>query len=168
MRVSSWASRCITLALLALAAALLLPIMPAEASSEHRLDVGATVVSRNVCRFRERGPTAVDFGAIDPSGTADRTVSVNIPFRCQGRDQMATYSVTSDGGLAPGANNQPRMQHATQPGEFLPYQVNLPQSATIPRNTEQMLSISATVTPVGYANALVGSYADTITLTINP
>ena len=72
---------------------------PTYASSTHTLSIGATVLSKNICRFNTPGPTALDFGAIDPSSVVNKTATATTIFRCVGSSPMATYLIISDDGL---------------------------------------------------------------------
>lgn len=150
------------------AAAGLMASAAALAAGSHTLQVAATVVSKNTCRFTNAGPSVLNFGAIDPSSSSPVMVSVGPTFRCQGSDPIATYVVESDDGLNESGAGQPRMLHTTLAGNYLPYALNLPQSGSVPRNTIQILTVTGTVVPAGFADARVGSYSDTVVLTIQP
>lgn len=43
-----------------------------------------------------------------------------------------------------------------------------PSSGTVPRNTNQMIVINGTITPTNFQNAAMGTYSDTIVVTVNP
>ena len=64
------------------------------------------------------------------------------------------------------------MRHATNPTAYLPYTVSLaPASGSFPRETppqDHTVTVNGTVRGTDYQTALAGSYADTVTLTINP
>ena len=61
------------------------------------------------------------------------------------------------------------MRHAVTTTAFLGYSVGYsPQTATIPKNTDQTIMITGTITAAQYGNAIAGSFADTVTLTISP
>lgn len=138
----------------------------ATAASGHSLSVSASVISKNKCSFTNGGPTALAFGAIDPSSPGNAIATATTTFKCVGADPVATYAISANNGLNGAAT--PRMQHATNPAEFLPYTLDLPQSASVPKNSTQTLTVTGTITPSGFQNALVGAYSDTIVLTIEP
>jgi spore coat protein U-like protein len=140
----------------------------AGAAGGHALSVSASVLSKNVCRFQTAGPTALPFGAIDPASTSPVTVNLTLQYRCNGSDAVAAWTVASDDGLYESGAGQPRMRHGTVLTSFLPYTLTFPASGTVARNTITNMSISATVTPAGFANATVGAYADTLVLTLTP
>jgi spore coat protein U-like protein len=131
------------------------------------LTVGATVISKNNCKFRS-GPATVNFGALDPGNTTDITQTASMQFRCNGSAPMATFAFSTDDGLyetGPGAN---RMKHATET-EYLPYSLSLsPVSGTVPKGVEQTLTISGTVTSSNYRSAYAGNYRDTVVISITP
>jgi spore coat protein U-like protein len=150
-------------------AVLLLPGIAAAAGS-HVLGISAIVVSAGNCRFNNAGPSALAFGAIDPSSGANSTASVNIDYKCSGGGAAPTitWAVTSDDGLYKTAPNSPRMRHTVNAGAYLKYTLNTPLSGTSPKNVNQTLTVTGTVAPADFQNALAGAYADTVVLTIAP
>jgi spore coat protein U-like protein len=166
----SAANRGMAGAVLGLALAIALPSVPGRAiaaADSHTLAVAATVLSRNKCRFTAPGPTALSFGAIDPSVAAPATASAVLSIRCTGSDRNVVYQLAGDGGLN-GAAGQPRMRHASDPARYLPYQLNIPQSGTAARNALSNVTVNGNISPADFVNALAGDYADTVTLTILP
>ena len=153
----------------AILVALALPCSVA-ASSSHVLSVGAIVVSAGNCRFNTAGPSALSFGAIDPSSSSNATASVNIDYRCTGGGAAPTvvWGVGSNDGLYKTAANAPRMRHAVNPAAFLNYSLNTPMSGTSPKNVNQTLTVTGTVAAADFQNAPAGSYSDTVVLTIAP
>ena len=154
-----------------LCAALLLGMVltgPAYSAGTHGMAVSAVIVSKNQCKFTNNGPTALPFGNIDPSSSSTAVASASTTFSCKGKDSSATYYVTSNDGLNAASPGNPRLVHALNPSEYLAYTLNFPQSATVPKNTTQTLTIQGFIQPSAYQNARGGSYADTVTLTIEP
>lgn len=153
------------LLLFVLGSAFSLPVRTAEAET---LNVSATVISKNVCLILA-GATTLNFGAIDPAGTADITRTATMRFMCFGSSPMATFAFSSNDGMyetGPGAN---RMRNNVVTTEFLPYNISLsPQSGTVPRWSLQTLTITGTVTSPNYRSAYVGNYRDTVVISINP
>lgn len=140
----------------------------ATAGGTHNLSIGATVLSKNICRFTNAGPTALDFGAIDPSSVVNKTATASTTFNCTGSSPMASYSITSNDGLYSAAVNAPRMRHAFDLTKYLPYTIDMPQSGTVPKNTIQTMTVTGTVLVANFQNALAGAYNDTVLLTIVP
>ena len=142
--------------------------IPCFGGSSMTLNVGATILSTSNCRFTTAGPTALPFGSIDPSSTANVTHDALIGFSCSGAPGTAVYSVTSDDGLyetAPGAN---RMRHATNTSLYLRYSLNTPISGAVPRNTDRTLTVTGTIAALDFQDAAAGDYADTVVLSIAP
>lgn len=81
---------------------------------------------------------------------------------------MATYLIVSDDGLYSSGANAPRMRHGVNVAQFMPYSITLPQSGTVPKNTNQTLTVTGTVLVADFQNALAGAYSDTVILTITP
>jgi len=130
--------------------------------------VSAVILSNSNCRFATNGPTALAFGTIDPSSLTPATTSIGIGFRCGGSAANATYVITSDDGLYETGANNPRMRHATILTAYLPYTLNVPGSGTVPKNTNQVFTLTGTVPVASFAAALAGAYADSVVLTIAP
>jgi hypothetical protein len=141
---------------------------PVLAGGTHTLAVSAPVLAAHNCRFTNAGPTALSFAAIDPSSTSPVTATASMTFRCTGSSPIATYAVTSDDGLYETGAGTPRMRHTTNITQFLPYTIDLPQTASVPRNTDQTLTLTGTITVADFANAMVGAFADTVVMTMTP
>ena len=156
--------------LVALLVAALVPSGGALAADTATVTVSATVLSNSNCRFSPPGATAaLAFGSLDPLNPVDVTVSTSMVIRCGGPSANATYLITDDDGLYESGPGGQRMRHAVTLAEFLPYSFSYaPASATIPRNTNTTITVTGTVTGASYQNSLAGSYADSVTLTINP
>ena len=148
------------------AAASAMPVASAAASSS--LTITATVLSSSNCKFRAGSGTSLDFGNIDPSGSTNATASVTLVVRCAGSANTATFSVTANDRLHSLAAGQRRMRHTVNTTEFLAYSLNTPVSATTPKNVDTNVVVTGTITPAQYANALGGSFADTLVLTLSP
>jgi hypothetical protein len=138
------------------------------AAGTNSLTVVATVISKNICKFKSKGET-LNFGAIDPAGVSNITSTTTVDFVCNGSSSVATYALSSDDGLyetGPGAN---RMRNTSFTTEYLPYTLSFsPQSGTIPKGVTQTFTISGTVTPSNYRSAYIGNYTDTVVVSINP
>lgn len=143
--------------------------LPAQAgTSAATLDVTATVLSKNVCKFTTPALN-VPFGIIDPRLTTNATITVTTSFKCTGSAATAAYVITADDGLWSTGTNARRMRHATVTTEFMPYALTVsPMTGTAPRNVDQVLTITGTVLPVDYQNRLSGAYSDTVVLTLTP
>ncbi len=132
------------------------------------VSVSATVLSKSECKFNSK-TALLNFGNLDPSNPIDRTINTSITFRCGGSAPMATFFITDDDGLHKAGPDQNRMRHATITSEYLPYSLTLnPSSGTVPKNTNQTLTITGTVKGVDYQVATSGSYSDTVVISISP
>jgi len=156
-------ARSAAIALLALAAAC---VARAESGT---LSVSAVVLSKSVCRITGATTMTLAFGAIDAASTANATASITNTIRCLGSDSMATYSIVAGNGQNPlGAGNR-RMRHATIPTELLSYSLSItPSSASIPKGSTQVITITGTITPPQFQDVRVGGYSDTVEITLNP
>lgn len=149
-------------------ACLLLTALSAAPAATNTVSVSATVLSKSQCNFSATAATLA-FGAINPSGSAAATQSTSLVVRCGGSAPNATFSISHDSGLYETAVNANRMRHATVTTEYLPYSLSIsPASATIPKNTDQTITISGSVAATDYQNAYAGGYADTVVLTLVP
>jgi spore coat protein U-like protein len=132
------------------------------------LNITATVLSRSNCRFSSNAGMLLNFGSIDPSGTATRTATATKNFSCSGSAPLATFAFTIDNGLFASGGSL-RMRNTVVNTEFLPYALSLsPASGTLARNTTQTLTVTGTITSAQYRNAFVGPFSDTVTITLSP
>jgi spore coat protein U-like protein len=131
-------------------------------SADTAVMVTATVLSKSICKFN--AATAVlNFGDLDPANPVDKTVTTTVTFVCRGSADPATFVITDDDGLY--AN---KMYNPTY-NDYLPYSLTFnPQADTVPRNVDQTLTISGTVLGADFQDVSLGSYSDTVVLTISP
>ena len=138
-------------------------------SAVDTMAVSATVLSSSNCKFNVPKSTTLAFGAIDPSGSLNATATGSLVVRCGGSAANATFTLTDDSGLNETGVGAYRMQHSVTATAYLAYSVSYsPQSATIPKNTDQTITITGIVTPAQYGNAIAGNYTDTVTVTVSP
>lgn len=146
----------------------LLPMNMCYAAGNNILSVKATVVSKSNCKFNS-ATSSINFGNLDPSTPNDKTVDTSVTFRCQGGASEATFYISHDSGLYETGPDALRMRHTTQVNEYLPYTLTLnPQSGTVPKGTNQTLTITGKVKGTDFQNAYAGSYADTVVISIEP
>jgi len=139
-----------------------------HAADTHGLSVSATVLSKSNCKFNSATAT-LNFGILNPASTGDATASTSITFVCRGSAALATYNITQNYGLYNTGPNANRLRNTTVLTQYLPYTVVLsPFTATVPKNATQTLTISGTILATDYQNAYLGSYSDTIVLSLNP
>lgn len=132
------------------------------------LTVTATVVSKSQCKFRSNNST-LNFGNLDLANPTDHAVTTSITFRCVGSAHEATFFITDDDGLYETGPDANRMRHTMIGTEYLSYRLTLnPTSGTIPKNTDQTLTLTGTVKGVDYQDILVGNYSDTVVISIAP
>jgi hypothetical protein len=149
---------------LALAAAL-----PAVAfAGSYSLAINATVLSASNCKFTTVAGSVLAFGAIDPSSLTAKTASITLQMKCSGSAATAAYGLSSDDGLHAAGAGLPRMIHAVNLTEFLPYTLNTPISGTTPKNVVTTLTITGTISVANFQNAIAGNFADTQVLTLSP
>jgi spore coat protein U-like protein len=132
------------------------------------VNVSAVILSKSNCKFNTKS-AALDFGSLDPVAAPDVTRQATLTFTCNGSASQATYLITDDDGQHETGPNGSRMQHGTVPSAYLPYSFSLnPSSGTVPKGVAQTLTITGTVLGKDYRMAIAGTYADVVTLTINP
>lgn len=143
---------------------------PADTSS---VSVTATVISRGSCYFNS-STSALNFGNLNPSNPVDANASTSIVFHCLRGFlfwRQVTFFIGDDDGLYETGTNENRMRHSTITTEYLPYSFNLnPNSGTVLGNpfNNYTLNISGTVRGIDYQNAAMGSYSDTVVVSIEP
>lgn len=132
------------------------------------LPVSAVVLSRSTCRIDGPSNLTLAFGAIDPASLANATGTVSTTIRCNGSDNLATFSFVAGNGQNLLAGSR-RMRHAVVLTEFLAYDLAIsPASATIAKGTTQLITITGTITPAQFQNARAGVYSDTVAITLTP
>ncbi|MDP1610661.1 MAG: spore coat protein U domain-containing protein [Sulfuritalea sp.] len=140
----------------------------AHAADTAIVSVGATVLSKNNCKFQGSTALALAFGNIDPSSASPATASTGISFKCGGSSPTASYSITHDSGLYETGVNANRMKHATL-NEYLPYTFSLtPSSGTVAKNVSLAITVDGSIAPASFQDASMGAYSDTIVVTVNP
>lgn len=144
---------------------------PARAAGTATVAVTATVLSKDSCKFNPSNPhpsATLAFGGIDPSSSANATATASLTIRCAGSSPTVWYALSHDSGLYETGVNANRMKHATL-NEYLPYSFTLtPSSGTVPKNVDQTIVINGTITPANFQNAAMGTYSDTVVVTVNP
>lgn len=153
---------------LALTVAGILLASSAEAGDGAMVSVSATVLSKSSCKFTT-STASIPFGSMDAAMSADRVVSATLDYRCQGSAPVAAFAFSTDDGLNKAGPGLPRMRHATVLTEYLPYSLGLsPSSGIINKGVVGTLTLTGTVTPANVANAVSGSFSDTVTVMLLP
>jgi hypothetical protein len=151
---------------LAAAVGLLPPASHAQQTGT--LNIAATVLSKNTCKFSGNTPLALAFGTIDPSAAGPAVATATRSFSCNGSASLASFSITASNGSYYAGGSR-RMRHQTLTTEFLEYSLSIsPASGTVAKNVAQTMTVTGTITQSQYQNAYVGSYADVVTLTLSP
>jgi hypothetical protein len=133
------------------------------------ITINAVILSSSNCRFSPPKTAAVNFGTLDPTNPVNVTVSASVVIRCSGSSPLATFGITDDDGLNETGPNANRMLHTVTAGQYIPYSLSyLPTSATIPRNTNQTITITGSLNGADYQSSIAGIYTDVVTLTVVP
>lgn len=130
-------------------------------------DTATVGVSANVlgtCKFINK-TGSMAFGDLDPSSGADKTASVTQPtFWCT---KGTNYTISDDLGLYE-VGTQRKVKHASL-ADVIPYSMTYTTTGTGNGRTGTLTTdIAGTIAFADYQNASAGSYADTVTLSINP
>jgi spore coat protein U-like protein len=125
-----------------------------------------------VCKVTT-APGTLDFGTIDPSGLSNATVTQTFVMKCS--NGTTSTAATDDSGL--NFSGTKRMQH-TVAGNFLPYALAYSNDTGFAGGgfggaaATKTVTITGTITPAQFANALATTgaqvYTDTVTITVNP
>ena len=134
----------------------------ALAANNAVVQVTATVTG--TCQFNSGG--SVTF-TLDPSSSADATGSVTQPaFWCT---NGTAYSITDDFGVNEAVANTVPRRLKDSGTNYIPYDLTYTATGTgAGKNSPISMNIGATVLNTNFVNAPVGSYNDTVTLTITP
>jgi spore coat protein U-like protein len=127
-------------------------------------NVGVSATVQGVCKFNA-GAKTVSF-VLDPSLNADVNGTYSQPaFFCT---NGTSYTISDNDGLHSPAVGVQRMRHSTL-AEFIPYTFTYTASGTGTGASNPInMNIASTVTAASFLNASVGSYADTVVLSITP
>lgn len=135
------------------------------------LTVNARILS--VCMVTT-APGMLDFGIIDPSGGANATASATFVMKCS--NGTTSTAATDNNGL--NFNVVKRMQHSVTGTAYLSYAISYTNDVGFAgagfsgAAATQTVTITGTITPAQYQNALATTgaevYADTVTITVNP
>lgn len=132
------------------------------------VNVSAVILSKSNCKFNTKSAT-LNFGSLDPVAAPDVTRQATLTFTCNGSASQATYIIVDDDGQHETGPNASRMQHGLTPSAYLPYSFSLnPSIGTVPKGVTETLTVTGTVLGNDYRTAIVGTYTDVVTLTINP
>lgn len=133
------------------------------AADANNMAVSTTVIA--ICKFNTATST-LNF-TMNPATTTNATASTTVSYWCTKGTVAATSANTglhASGGTA-------RMQHTTAPTtSFVPYTLALTggtqtgQGKTVPLT----LTINGTVLNASFINSDVGTYGDTVSITISP
>ena len=122
----------------------------------------------SACRFTTTTATFA-FGNLNPGSPVDVNIAATLRFRCTGNPSPWTYTITDNDGRYETGIDANRMRNTTVTTQYLPYTLTYtPATGTVPRNQNQTLTINGTVKGIDYQYAYVGSYSDTVVLTILP
>jgi len=137
----------------------------AWAVDTNTLTVRASVVG--TCKFEVPKTSTLDFGALDPSVAVDKSVSTTTQFWCT--KGVVTGPFTSGQGLY--FDSTKNNMRDTASGDVIPYTIDSLTPDANPNvgpGTTRTLTIAGTVLATDYTGKSAGTYADTVTLTINP
>ena len=142
--------------------------LAAGAAAQSSVSVSAVILSKSNCKFDSNAVITLAFGEIDPSSNTNATATATRGFKCGGSAANATFLITADDGLHASGAGQRRMKHATL-NEYMSYSIALsPETATVPRNSAQTLTITGTITPAQFADVPAGGYSDTVLISLLP
>lgn len=158
---------------LALTVAGVLLASPAEAGDGAAVSVSAIVLSKSICKFTTN-TASIPFGSMDAAMSGNRVVSATLSFKCEGSaggaqgGTYASFAFSTDDGLYETGPGLPRMR-GTVPTQYLPYSLGLsPASGQLNKGATGTLTLTGTVTPANLANAVSGSFSDTVAVTLLP
>jgi hypothetical protein len=121
------------------------------------------------CKFTQAAGSTLTLtntvGGIDPSSATSATGSANITYKCTTGQAPA---FTNDTGLnASGGQNRV----ADGAGNFMVYTLALTSGgngAGFAAGADKTLAVGGTITQANFASAPVGTYTDTVVLSVNP
>lgn len=105
------------------------------------------------------------FGVLDPTSAANATATTTVDYWCTTGTVAAT--VHNNGANWDGSNI--RMKE-TSSANYIPYSLAVAGGAGTGagKSSPLTMTVTGTIANANYVNAAVGSYADTVTLTVTP
>lgn len=128
----------------------------------------AALANNGNCFFRASGTMALAFGSLDPS--SGTTVSATVTAATLQADQAGdcrnvTLSINADNGQNFGGGSR-RLSNGT---DFIAYSLALPANYAAPGNNRWLtFTFTGSITGTAYQDASVGSYSDTVILSVTP
>jgi hypothetical protein len=139
----------------------------AVAADTYSLAVSAQVLGK--CKFTQAAGATLTLtnavGGIDPSLAGNATGSANITYKCTSGQAPA---FTTDTGTHVSAGN---MRVADGSGNFMTYTLTLTSGgsgAGFGAGTDKTLAVGGTITQPNFVAAPVGTYTDTVVVSVNP
>ncbi|WP_373974229.1 spore coat U domain-containing protein [Chitinibacter sp. SCUT-21] len=132
--------------------------MNAMAGGSANLQMQVTVLGS--CSFVTSGDIILDFGALSHG---DRTRQTQVPITCSNGTEFNAR--LSDGLYPSGTQRQMMLRTGTAK---LPYDITVSPSRGVSQGGQINLQLSATVRESDYSNRPLGSYTDTVVLSVNP
>jgi spore coat protein U-like protein len=139
----------------------------AIAADTYSLAVSAQVLGR--CKFTQAAGSTLTMtnvvGGIDPSSATNATGSANITYRCTNGQAPA---FTNDTGTHVSGGN---MRVADGSGNFMIYTLGLTSGGAglgFGAASDRTLAVAGTITSANFASAAVGTYTDTVVISVTP
>ncbi len=135
---------------------------PAHAADSNGIAVSVTVPP--MCKFNVATST-LNF-TLNAASTANATASTSVTYWCT---KGTAATVSTGAGLYPSAG-MGRMRHSTILTSFIPYSLGLVGGTQTGggKSVPLTLTINGTVLNAAYINSDVGTYSDTVSVTISP
>jgi spore coat protein U-like protein len=116
------------------------------------------LAAAQTCTYNPSQPNAVNFGTIDPLGTATATFTITVNYKCTG-NANAVFTITGQNDLAPGAY---RLRNVTAPTQYMRYSIAV---TNVPGTK---ITLDGSLPASSYANGWAGNYTDTLTVLVQP
>ncbi|WP_034619523.1 MULTISPECIES: spore coat protein U domain-containing protein [Chitinibacter] len=129
-----------------------------QAAATSQLQLQITVLGS--CSFVTGEDLVMDFGEL---GHGDRTLQSSVPVTCTSGTEF--YVRLSDGLYPSGTQRQ---MAARNGNARLPYAITVSPSSGISQGSVIDLQLKATVLEADYATRPIGTYTDTVVLSVNP
>ncbi|MBV8210797.1 MAG: spore coat protein U domain-containing protein [Burkholderiaceae bacterium] len=147
--------------------------LPNKASAGGTTTVTVNAKVKGACKVTS-APNTLDFGMIDPTGTANAVATTTFVMQCS--KGITSTAATDDNGLHfAGGTKQMELSSG---GSFLPYSIGYSGDSGFTGAgfgsgaASKAVTVTGTITPAQYSNATAtaGSqvYTDTVTITVNP
>lgn len=129
-----------------------------QALAANTTTVGVSAAVQGICKFGSASGSTLDFGTLDPTATTVATAIVGLPFQCT--KSMASAASISSGGTALVSGSNTLTYSSSLTGTV--------QTGAGFGGATLTMTLNGSVAAAAYQAAAVGTYVDSIVVSVSP